>query len=677
MGRPFHPVAVARTFALRLIHLAASPAAWACVAAFAVTALAKLHAVRLLWRRPTGAFAWTIAEDAAVYLGLAALFGLLERRVPRTRPFTAVMGLGLFLLAVANGVYIVAAGDQGSLAALAALWDRSRDVADILRDGLAPWVLPSVAVAAVAALAAHLYARRRTRDAAAPAYPHATTIALAALAASVVFFSPRPRDPAVRRFGRNLLVALGRGLAAPEIGAGFQGYAAPKASNTAAATAEADLPNVVLVILESTRYDHTSLAGADAKAKTPTLAELAADGFEVPVMRAVVPHTTKALWTMLCGQLPLLQRELWELSGDVEAVCLPRMLRDLGYHTAFFQSAQGLFEQRARLVHKLGYDHFQPWEDIRGFRLGYLASDDMSMLRPLEAWLDRTRGDGRPVFVTLLTSSTHHPYKLPPWIQRRVEEEGLPHDTDAERYARLVEGEDTFLAAVLDVLSFRSMRDRTVVIVVGDHGEGFGEHGVMQHDQNIYEEGVRVPFVVAGPGIERRVARGNASALDFLPTVVGLLDLAGLPPPSAFPGLDLSTHDVPDDRPSYLSCWFTERCRGFVVGHHKLMDEREAGERFVFDLAADPDERNPLPVPEALAPHVEAMERVFREHRIEHREMVHPEFRGYGLWWCPEGDDKCKHPRARHPDFRYPLDRETVRRNPPKELRDAKARRRP
>ncbi len=661
MGLPAHP---ARALLARLVHLAATPSSLLCAAALVVTALGKLHALLGIHGRPVGLLGWALAEDALFYLAAGAALGFVERRVPKLRLLPVALAAGLFALAAANAVYLVVAGDQGGTSAVAALWDRRRDVLDILRHGIAPWILPSVLLAAAALVAMHLLARRRARTLPPPARPHAGSLAVAAAAAAVVFFAPRPRDPAVRRLGRNVALGFVRALQhAPDRGT-FAGYAEADADAVAPAGG-GKRPHIVLVILESTRYDHTSLSGPDAKARTPTLAHLAQGAFEVPVMRAVVPHTTKALWTMLCGRLPLLQRELWELSGDVTARCLPAMLREAGYHTAFFQSAQGLFEQRARLVHKLGYDHFQPWEDIRGFRLGYLASDDVSMLRPLEAWLDRVRPDGAPVFVTLLTSSTHHPYKLPPRIQRRVEREGLPHDTDAERYARLVEGEDEFLSRVLDVLDYHLMRDDTVIIAVGDHGEGFGDHGVMQHDQNIYEEGVRVPFVVHGPGIEARRPRGNASALDFLPTILGLLDLPGLPAPDAFPGLDLSAHDVPPDRPSWLSCWFARRCRGFVVGRYKFMEEQEAGERFVFDLTADPDERDPLPVPDELAPVLSRMEAVFERHRITDRSMVHPAFRGYGLWWCPAGDDKCKHPRARHPDFRYPLDPSARRPRPP------------
>ena len=107
-----------------------------------------------------------------------------------------------------------------------------------------------------------------------------------------------------------------------------------------------------------------------------------------------------------------MQRHIIEVTESIEVQCLPDVLRRAGYRTAFFQSALGRFEDRPRLVALLGYEEFAAWEEIRGEPLGYLASDDESMVPVVARWLDSSEGD-EPFFATVLTSAAHHPYQLP------------------------------------------------------------------------------------------------------------------------------------------------------------------------------------------------------------------------------------------------------------------------
>jgi len=97
------------------------------------------------------------------------------------------------------------------------------------------------------------------------------------------------------------------------------------------------------------------------------------------------------------------------------------------------------------------------------------------------------------------------------------------YDADVERA-------DLLLAAVVAELRSRGRLDRTILLVVSDHGEEFGEHGGWQHDQSLYEELVRVPMLMRLPGAEHGGLRVSqpVSLLDVVPTLAELLGEPGL-----------------------------------------------------------------------------------------------------------------------------------------------------
>jgi arylsulfatase A-like enzyme len=402
-------------------------------------------------------------------------------------------------------------------------------------------------------------------------------------------------------------------------------------------------PNIVMLVWESTRYDFTSLAGKDAPAHTPNLTALAARGVVAPTARAVMPHTSKSLVSMLCARFPPMQKETIEVTVPFELQCLPWVLTAAGYRTAFFQSALGTFEQRPRLVDKLGYTHFEAWEEIGGHPLGYLASDDASLAAPLARWIDG-RAPNQPFFATVLTSSTHHPYRLPDEVAARAARTGAPVATARDRYARLVEHEDELLGQVVDLLQARGLLDSTIVVVLGDHGEGFGDKGVRQHDANFYEEGLRVPFVLAGPGLPHRRIDGNVSLIDLTPTLLGVLGLRVFDRvPRELTGHDLLA-GLPDE-PRYFGCWYEHRCRGFVLGTRKVVEIPQTGQRFYFDLAADPGEERPRSLPEDLRALVPRLDHLVESHRARRWPMVYGPTRPYGDWRC-EPNRACTNPRT-------------------------------
>ena len=97
---------------------------------------------------------------------------------------------------------------------------------------------------------------------------------------------------------------------------------------------------------------------------------------------------------------------------------------------------------------------------------------------------------------------------------------------------------DAQVDVLLKTLDRLKLRDRTIVVLLGDHGFHLGEHGGLWRKNTLFEESVRVPFIVAAPGLGQPgvATRGLVESLDLYPTLV---DLAGLPAVSGLEGTSL------------------------------------------------------------------------------------------------------------------------------------------
>jgi arylsulfatase A-like enzyme len=150
---------------------------------------------------------------------------------------------------------------------------------------------------------------------------------------------------------------------------------------------------------------------------------------------------------------------------------------------------------------------------------------------------------------------------------------------------------DAQVGRFLDRLAKTGVLDDALVIVTSDHGESFGSHGVFGHGVSVYQDVVRVPFVLKLPGQEygRRIAT-PVSGVDILPTVA---DALGLPLPENVDGRSLLAGPGAD-RPLVIESYQDSGIwmRGLLRGSTKLVERDERRE--LYDLASDPDETRDL-----------------------------------------------------------------------------------
>ena len=348
--------------------------------------------------------------------------------------------------------------------------------------------------------------------------------------------------------------------------------------------------NVVIVVLEGIQYRYTSLYDKQSNL-TPYLAALAQQGVEFTNARSSLTHTTKVLFSLLTGRFPSVSQDIAEaVPLEKPYAGLPTILKQsANFRTAFFQSAKGNFESRPGLVHNLGFDKFWARDDLNDTDafLGYLACDEFTMLQPIVEWI---KTDDRPFFLTLMLSVTHDPYEVPRWFADPAKE-------PLQRYQQAISYTDKFLAALDVELAKLNLTDKTILCVIADHGEAFGEHGPLGHERIAFDETLRIPFCLRAPFLiqPKTTVTYTVSSVDLAPTLLALLgfDTQAL----GFDGVN-ALGLIPNDRKVYFSGWLSQSPAGFVKANQKFIYYPANKLVSVYDLSADPLELSSTELPE-------------------------------------------------------------------------------
>jgi len=358
--------------------------------------------------------------------------------------------------------------------------------------------------------------------------------------------------------------------------------------------------NVVIVVLEGVQFSCTSLGGfqterdGDGYDPTPYLATLASQGVSFRNARSVVTHTTKAIFALMTGRRPGAVQDIGEtVPVDEPYASLATILeRGMGYRTAFFQSPTGTFESRPGLVHNLGFQKFFAREDLNdpNAHVGYLGADEFALLKPIRTWIE---SDDRPFLLTYVCSATHDPYEVPEWYDELAE-------TPAERYEQTISYTDRFIAALDVELADLGLTDNTILCVVGDHGEAFGEHRIQGHERVAFDEVLHIAMCLRAPLLIEpgQIVDSPVSSVDVAPTILNLLgfDIEAI----GFDGTD-ALGPLRKDRKVYFAGWMQQGPSGFIQDDSKFVYHPEQGTVTLHRLKIDPLELFGFELPEYVA----------------------------------------------------------------------------
>ena len=320
-------------------------------------------------------------------------------------------------------------------------------------------------------------------------------------------------------------------------------------------------PDIILITLDAARSDHFSCYGY-GRSTTPNIDRLAEGSLVFSNAFALIPNTRQSVPTMVTG-LSFINHQVISKESMLadEATTLAEHLKEAGYRTACFTATPN---NSRSLATDQGYDEFfELWTETSKHE----SIDPHVLSARAVDWLDLNQSTG-PIHLQLHFVPPHAPYRpAPPYdlftnpgyegpfngfpssILRREEGRREPTTTDLEHVIASYDGNlraaDDAVARVLEALQSRPNWNNTVVLVTSDHGEAFFEHRWMGHNNTIYDEMLRVPFILRlPPGMATaRVGLDRLATLaDIVPT---LLAAASLQPGVPLDGINLLSEYPP------------------------------------------------------------------------------------------------------------------------------------
>ncbi|HEY0254114.1 MAG TPA: sulfatase-like hydrolase/transferase, partial [Kofleriaceae bacterium] len=276
--------------------------------------------------------------------------------------------------------------------------------------------------------------------------------------------------------------------------------------------------NVLLVTIDTLRADHLGMYGYP-RPTSPNLDALAARGTLFENGWAHAPSTRYSMPAILTGRLPL--DVFYDMSVNwpgllPKATTIAEYLQPLGFFTGAVTN----------------YEYFERYRHMdQGF-----AEYDNENAR-LHAAVP-----GKGPEETHGTSSKQQTDKAIAFVDKHADQRWMlwvhyydPHaayehhpevasfgQSDMDRYDEEIAFTDLHLGRLFKELHDKGLDQKTVIVVTGDHGEGFGEHGVAFHGYHLYSAQTKVPLVIAVPGIAPRKTKTPGGHIDIIPTLVNL-----------------------------------------------------------------------------------------------------------------------------------------------------------
>jgi lipoteichoic acid synthase len=352
--------------------------------------------------------------------------------------------------------------------------------------------------------------------------------------------------------------------------------------------------NVILYVMESVAAEY--VAGYEGTYKaTPQIERHLSESMVFKDVYAHSPQSTNSLFSLLGSAYPLISfKILINEHPEIKWPTLSSVLKKQNYKTAFFQASDNTY---MRVDEFLSYRSFDKVLDHRQmpctsdlFTSAAVGvgegQDEGCMVNAFSDWLTRDVNQ-QPFFAMLWTIQTHWPY----FVFGPEKDFGVKN-AELNRYLNALNQSDAALGKLLDDLKQKGLSESTLVIVVGDHGEAFGQHRQTGHGTDIYEENVRVPLIFINPllfnGQEKSVVGGH---VDVAATI---LDILNLKAPQEWQGTSL--FDASRVNIAYFFSTWTDYFFGYRTPKHKVILNAYANKTMIFDMHQDPKETVDLAV---------------------------------------------------------------------------------
>ncbi len=375
--------------------------------------------------------------------------------------------------------------------------------------------------------------------------------------------------------------------------------------------------NLILIMVDTLRADHMSVYGYERET-TPHIAAFARQALLFEQARSQAACTFPSVNSILTSRSPavFLYQDHDQLGIPTAQLALGEMLIKRGWATAAVSASPVVRNTPCR---------HNPYG---GFGRGFAVFDETCLWKPASCvnrqgikYLDERPATDQPFFLYLHYIDPHDPYRPPPGrrfdnafegpdyitagdpnpIAEMIYGEGPdlePADRDLQHLKDLYDAEiasfDEQFGVLMAALRERNLLANTMIVLTADHGEDFLEHGHIKHCRHVFDTSVRVPLIIAVPGVQPRRLTAQVRLLDIVPTV---LDYLGVGPEYDALGLNgaslrpLIAGESEEHRLAFAS---QGGFRSVSDGEYKLIYDGLTGRGQLYALDQDPGEERDI-----------------------------------------------------------------------------------
>jgi arylsulfatase A-like enzyme len=347
-----------------------------------------------------------------------------------------------------------------------------------------------------------------------------------------------------------------------------------------------NIKNVLYIVLESLGANYMD----DYKGKfniTPNLSVYAKESLVFDNVYAHIPSTNKSMVSILGSIYPNVSyKSLTQEKPDFNHQTISSVLKNRGYKTSFFSSANFDWQSTDEFLTYRGFDIIEDFSSISciqqfkqdSYKEGD-AIDDSCLSERFEKWLDKSKSNN--FFSILWTIQGHYPYFF-----SHIEEDFGVNNIELNRYLNIIKHDDKLVGEIIQILKDNNLYESTLIVVTGDHGEAFGQHGFYGHASALYEENIKVPLYFINPEIFNGEIRNDiASIKDLASTTLSILDIDI---PDKWQGRDLTTTK---NNEAFFFTPYSDYLFGYRKDNRKFIFNETAKSIEVFDLLNDPFEK--------------------------------------------------------------------------------------
>jgi arylsulfatase A-like enzyme/Tfp pilus assembly protein PilF len=349
--------------------------------------------------------------------------------------------------------------------------------------------------------------------------------------------------------------------------------------------------NLLVVTLDTTRADRLGVYGYEP-AQTPNLDFLARNGIMAEHCYTPVPLTLPAHCSLFTGKYPIslnVRDNGTYIMGEGE-VTLAEKMKEKNYHTFAVIAA---FVLLSKFGLAQGFDLYDDSLNSHKMYNNYtseIPADDV--FRKFMQWFEKNHR--RRFFAWVHLYDPHIPYTPPKKYAEKFE------DTQEGRYDGEVAFADSCVGEIVEKLKSLDLLESTLIVVVGDHGEAFGEHQEYGHGIFCYEEALEVPLIFYNPRLFPRGRRltSRLNLIDIMPTI---LELYGLSIPPEVQGRSFASLLAGNEAKNQRGVYFESMhgrdemgwapLTGLIDGKYKYISLPQPE---LYDLAADKEEKENL-----------------------------------------------------------------------------------